>query len=121
MQLLVSSIIGIIVGQFEVKFIIDLAVYALMFIYPIGISLIILNLFPEKYASPTVFRIVVGLAFLFSIPDFLKFLIPIEKLEYVYHIIPFSKDGLGWVIPAISGFILANAYIINNNKKTIKG
>jgi LIVCS family branched-chain amino acid:cation transporter len=117
----ISSIIGIIVGQFEVKFIIDLAVYALMFIYPIGISLIILNLFPEKYASPTVFRIVVGLAFLFSIPDFLKFLIPIEKLEYVYHIIPFSKDGLGWVIPAISGFILANAYIINNNKKAIKG
>jgi LIVCS family branched-chain amino acid:cation transporter len=117
----ISSIIGIIVGQFEVKFIIDLAVYALMFIYPIGISLIILNLFPEKYASPTVFRIVVGLAFLFSIPDFLKFLIPIEKLEYVYHIIPFSKDGLGWVIPVISGFILANAYIINNNKKAIKG
>ena len=117
----ISSIIGIIVGQFEVKFIIDLAVYALMFIYPIGISLIILNLFPEKYASPTVFRIVVGLAFLFSIPDFLKFLIPIEKLEYVYHIIPFSQDGLGWVIPAISGFILANAYILNNNKKAIKG
>ena len=117
----ISSIIGIIVGQFEVKFIIDLAVYALMFIYPIGISLIILNLFPEKYASPTVFRVVVGLAFLFSIPDFLKFLIPIEKLEYVYHIIPFSQDGLGWVIPAISGFILANAYIINNNKNTIKG
>jgi len=117
----ISSIIGIIVGQFEVKFIIDLAVYALMFIYPIGISLIILNLFPEKYASPTVFRVVVGLAFLFSIPDFLKFLIPIEKLEYVYHIIPFSKDGLGWIIPAISGFILANSYIINNKKKAIKG
>ncbi len=117
----ISSIIGIIVGQFEVKFIIDLAVYALMFIYPIGISLIILNLFPEKYASPTVFRVVVGLAFLFSIPDFLKFLIPIEKLEYVYTIIPFSKDGLGWIIPAISGFILANSYIINNKKKAIKG
>jgi len=114
----ISSIIGIIVGQFEVKFIIDLAVYALMFIYPIGISLIILNLFPEKYASPTVFRVVVGLAFLFSIPDFLKFLIPIEKLEYVYSIIPFSKDGLGWIIPAISGFILANSYLLN---KTIKG
>ncbi len=117
----ISSMIGIIVGQFEVKFIIDLAVYALMFIYPIGISLIILNLFPEKYASPTVFRVVVGLAFLFSIPDFLKFLIPIEKLEYVYSIIPFSKDGLGWIIPAISGFILANSYMINKKKNAIKG
>ncbi len=115
----ISSIIGIIVGQFEVKFIIDLAVYALMFIYPIGISLIILNLFPEKYASPTVFRVVVGLAFLFSIPDFLKFLIPIEKLEYVYSIIPFSNDGLGWMIPSVIGFLVVNAITFLKRKEAV--
>ena len=115
----VSSIFGILIGQFEVKFIIDLAVYALMFIYPIAISLILLNLLPEKYASPTVFRTVVGLAILFSIPDFLKFLIPVENLEFLYNIIPFSRDGLGWVIPSLLGFVTANAYgsIKNNNTK----
>ncbi len=115
----VSSFFGILMGQFEVKFIIDLAVYALMFIYPIAISLIILNLFAEKYASPTVFRVVVGLAFIFSIPDFLKFLIPIEKLEYVYSTIPFSKDGLGWIIPVLIGFVLVNVYNIYSMKNKI--
>ena len=106
----VSSIFGILMGQFPVKFIIDLAVYALMFIYPLGISLIVLNLLAEKYASPTVFRTVVGLAILFSIPDFLKFLIPVENLEALYNIIPFSREGLGWVVPSIIGFVLANIY-----------
>ena len=106
----ISSLFGILVGQFEVKFIIDLAVYALMFIYPMAISLIVLNLLSEKYASPTVFRTVVGLAILFSIPDFLKFMIPVENLEFLYNIIPFSRDGLGWVIPSIIGFVVANVY-----------
>ena len=105
-----SSLFGILVGQFEVKFIIDLAVYALMFIYPMAISLIVLNLLSEKYASPTVFRTVVGLAILFSIPDFLKFMIPVENLEFLYNIIPFSRDGLGWVLPSIIGFVVANVY-----------
>lgn len=116
----ISSLFGILVGQFPVKFIIDLAVYALMFIYPLGITLILLNLLSEKYASPTVFRVVVGLAFIFSIPDFLKFLIPVEKLEFIYAIIPFSRDGLGWVLPALIGFVLTNSYLlIQKNREKI--
>ena len=115
----VSSIFGILMGQFPVKFIIDLAVYALMFIYPIAISLIILNLLSEKFTSPTVFRVVVGLAILFSIPDFLKFLIPVENLEFLYNIIPFSRDGLGWVFPSVAGFVLANVYCRFNKNNSI--
>ena len=115
----VSCIFGILIGQFEVKFIIDLAVYVLMFMYPIAISLIMLNLLAEKYAGPIVFRTVVGLAILFSIPDFLKFLIPVENLEFIYNIIPLSREGLGWIIPSIIGFATANAYssIKNNTAK----
>jgi len=115
----VSCIFGILIGQFEVKFIIDLAVYVLMFMYPIAISLIMLNLLAEKYAGPIVFRTVVGLAILFSIPDFLKFLIPVENLEFIYNIIPLSREGLGWIIPSILGFAAANAYssLKNNTAK----
>lgn len=115
----VSSVFGILIGQFDVKFIIDLAVYVLMFIYPIAISLIMLNLLPEKYAGPIVFRTVVGIAILFSIPDFLKFLIPVENLEFLYNIIPLSREGLGWIIPSILGFAAANIYssIKNNTAK----
>lgn len=103
-----SCIAGILMGQYEVKFIIDLAVYALMFLYPISMVLILLNILPDKYAGQRVFRWVVGIAFVFSIPDFLKFLIPAENLETVYGIIPFSRNGLGWVLPALTAFILAN-------------
>jgi LIVCS family branched-chain amino acid:cation transporter len=106
-----SSLLGIIIGQFEVKFIIDMAVYALMFIYPISIALILLNLMPDKFAGKAVFRIVVGTAFLFSIPDFLKFLIPAENLNMIYKIIPFSENGLGWVLPSVLTFLIVNAVI----------
>ena len=105
----ISCISGVLVGQYEVKFIIDLAVYALMFIYPISIVLILLNLFPEKYASPTVFKSVVIIAFIFSIPDVLKLITPIENLELLHKMIPFSKDGLGWVLPSLLAFFMSNA------------
>ena len=78
-----------------------------------------LNLLAEKYARPIVFRTVVRLAILFSIPDFLKFLIPVENLESIYNIVPLSREGLGWIIPSIIGFATANAYssIKNNTAK----
>lgn len=112
----VSSALGIFMGQFEVKFIIDMAVYALMFIYPLTIVLILLNLIPEKFASHLVFKAVVGIAFLFSIPDFLKFMIPVQKLEIIYQTIPFSKNGLGWVLPSIAMFFIVNAMVFLQNK-----
>ena len=114
----ISSIIGILMGQFEVKFIIDLAVYVLMFLYPISIVLILLNLLPNAYASQAVFRAVVITAFVCSIPDFLKFLIPAENLEFVYNIVPFSREGLGWILPSIVVFFIANMIAL---KKTNKG
>ena len=114
----ISCLFGILIGQYEVKFIIDLAVYVLMLIYPIGIVLILLNLLPEQYASRTIFRIVVLIAFVFSIPDFLKFLIPSENLEFIYNIVPFSADGMGWVIPSVIGFIVANIIIRLKGRNT---
>lgn len=104
----IACILGIIIGQYEVKFIIDVAVYTLMLIYPISIALIILNAIPDQYAPPVVFRIVVGIAFIFSIPDFLKFTIPVEYLEAVYNIVPFSREGMGWILPSMAGFIIGN-------------
>ena len=115
----VASALGIFMGQFEVKFIIDTAFYALMFIYPLTIVLILLNLIPEKFASHLVFKAVVGIAFLFSIPDFLKFMIPAEQLEIIYQIIPFSKNGLGWVLPSIAMFLIVNAMVFLQNKDQV--
>jgi LIVCS family branched-chain amino acid:cation transporter len=108
-------LIGLCVGQMEVKYIIDIALPALMFIYPLCIVLILLNVIPEKYASHFVFRSVVFMTFLFSIPDFLGYLIDKEQLKWLKSIIPLANEGLGWVLPAFMTFL-----VVNVAKKRVK-
>ena len=105
---IVSCVIGVLVGQMDVTYIINVALPVLMFIYPITIALIFLNVIPQKYASKKVFRAVVLMAFIFSIPDFLGFLIPTEGLEGIKSIIPFAQQNLGWVLPSVLAFIVIN-------------
>jgi len=107
---IIACFLGIVMGQFDVHYIINIALPVLMFIYPITIILILLNVLPEKVASKLVFRGVVFITFLFSIPDFLKFLIPIEKLQGIQNIIPLSQYSLGWMLPALVTFIVLNLF-----------
>lgn len=107
---IIGCILGILIGQFDVHYIIDIALPALMFIYPITIILILLNVMPEKLTSPIIFKTVVGVTFLFSIPDFLKFIINPESLTGIQIYIPLSQYNLGWVIPSILIFILVNVF-----------
>lgn len=103
-----SCFIGIFVGQMDVSYIIDVALPALMFIYPLSIVLIVLNVLPEKYASQNVFRGVVLCTFLFSIPDFLSFLFPPDAIVGIKAFLPLSQFSLGWVLPALTAFIIIN-------------
>ena len=105
---IVSCIIGVLVGQMDVTYIIHVALPVLMFIYPITIVLIFLNVIPQKYASKKVFRVVVLMAFVFSIPDFLGFMVPAESLMGVKSIIPFAEQNLGWVLPSVLVFLVIN-------------
>ena len=104
----IGCLVGILVGQMDFHSIIVIALPVLMFIYPITIVLILLNVLPEKMASPTVFRAVVGATFIFSIPDFLKFIINPESLTGIQSYIPLSEFSLGWVLPAIVIFVSTN-------------
>lgn len=79
-----------------------------MFVYPITIVLILLNVVPEKYTSILVFRAVVIVTFIFSIPDFLGFIIPRENLTGIKSMIPLAEHSLGWVLPALLAFVGLN-------------
>ncbi|MFD0993947.1 branched-chain amino acid transport system II carrier protein [Tenacibaculum geojense] len=103
-----GCILGVLIGQFDVSYIIDIALPALMFIYPITIVLIILNVLNPKYTSVIVFRVVVLITFTFSIPDFLQFFIDESQLNTIQKIIPFAKHNLGWVLPAVFSFVVTN-------------
>ncbi|MCB0461229.1 MAG: branched-chain amino acid transport system II carrier protein [Flavobacteriaceae bacterium] len=105
---IISCLIGILIGQMDVKYIIDVALPVLMFIYPLTVVLIFLNIFPEKYASKLVFKTVVLTTFVFSIPDFLGFLIEADWLTRIKELIPFANQNLGWVLPAVATFFIAN-------------
>lgn len=107
-----GCVVGVAVGQFDVDYIINIALPALMFIYPITIVLILLNILPEKYASTIVFRVVVFTTFIFSIPDFLQFIISEEKLHTIKSYIPLSQNSMGWVLPALLVFVITNVILM---------
>jgi LIVCS family branched-chain amino acid:cation transporter len=105
---ILGCILGVVMGQFNVAYIIAVALPALMFIYPITIVLILLNVVPEKYGSSTVFKAVVNATVLFSIPDFLGSIGYAETIAGLQSYIPLSAFSLGWVVPAFVVFIITN-------------
>ncbi|GAB5398618.1 MAG: branched-chain amino acid transport system II carrier protein [Aureisphaera sp.] len=103
-----GCVLGVVIGQFDVHYIIDVALPALMFIYPITIVLILLNVLPERFRSKMVFRGVVLVTFLFSIPDFLGFLLPEGSLDSIKNSVPFGNEHMGWILPALLVFVFLN-------------
>lgn len=108
---IVCSVTGVLIGQFNVGYIIAVAVPALMFIYPITIILILLNIVPEKIASPIVFKAVTITTIIFSIPDFLGSINAVTPDAATFSWIPLQDYSLGWVLPALVVFILSNSFL----------
>ncbi|WP_273568818.1 branched-chain amino acid transport system II carrier protein [Maribacter halichondriae] len=105
---IIGCVLGVAMGQFDVHYIIAVAVPALMFIYPITIVLILLNVVPERFASEKVFRWVIIATILFSVPDFLGSVGFGESITGLQTYIPLSKFSLGWVLPAGVVFGITN-------------
>ena len=68
--------------------------------------LILLNVLPDKVATPLVFRVVVLVTFVFSLPDVIGFVSPSEQLQSITAYIPLAKHSLGWVLPALLAFVI---------------
>lgn len=103
--------LGVVVGQFNADYIIDIALPALMFIYPITIVLILLNVVPEKLADTRVFRMVAITTLFFSIPDFLSAIGHGGILGNLTDWIPLSTFSMGWVLPALLVFLFCNGFL----------
>jgi len=112
---IIGCLLGIAMGQFDVGYIIAVALPALMFIYPITIVLILLNVMPERFASPVVFKAVVFTTILFSIPDFLGSIGQGDVVAGLQNYIPLSRFSMGWVLPSAAVFILTT--IFEQNQK----
>jgi LIVCS family branched-chain amino acid:cation transporter len=115
---IIASVLGVVVGQLDFNSIIVVAIPVLLFIYPITINLILLNVLPEKLATVLVFRAVVMTTFVFSIPDVIGFISPSEGLKTLTSYIPFASQSLGWVLPAFLVFIIV--YLSQSKKRLVK-
>ena len=102
-----ACIAGIIIGQTGVSYIITIGVPILAFIYPLVITLILLNAIPERYASTLGFRVTVLGCILFSIPEFLQS-INIETLTPLQQLLPLSDYGVAWFIPTVVCYTLGS-------------
>ena len=108
----ISCLLGVVIGQFDVHYIVEVAIPALRFIYPITIVLILLNVIPERFASPLVFKIVVAITILFSMPDFLASIGYAEITAPIQSFLPLGDITLGWLLPALTGFVLSNVLLL---------
>ena len=106
----IACVFGVVVGQLDFHSIIVIALPVLMFIYPITIILILLNVLPERLASSLVFKAVVLTTFVFSLPDVFSFIVAPEQLEGIKSLIPLSEYHMAWVLPAIIVFVLVNGF-----------
>lgn len=112
---IIASAMGVVVGQLDFNSIIVIAVPFLLFIYPITIVLILLNVLPQRYSTRLVFRAVVVTTFIFSIPDVLLFVFPSEELKALFYHLPMARYNMGWIIPALISFLIS-ATIVSKNK-----
>lgn len=108
-----ACIIGVIVGQFDVHYIITTAIPVLLIIYPITITLIILNALPRRFNTPYIFRTTVMVCILFTIPDVLNHFQLTHALTPYFSKIPLSQYSLGWCIPTAMALM---ASTINTTK-----
>ncbi|WP_340201275.1 branched-chain amino acid transport system II carrier protein [Ascidiimonas sp. W6] len=112
----IASILGVIMGQFDVHYIIDIALPALMFIYPVTIILILLNIIPERFTSVLVFRAVVFTTLIFSIPDFLTSIGFTKEMNSILELLPLAGYSLAWLLPASIVFVFVNFWSLYLSK-----
>lgn len=95
-----GAILGVLMGQFPVVYIIAIAVPALVFIYPTTIILMALHVLPASWATPKAFKATVLVCFVTNTPAFLDSL-GYTALQEATAFMPLSSQGLAWVLPVI--------------------
>ena len=108
---LIGCMLGVLMGQMPVDYIIAVALPALMFIYPLTISLILLNALPGSWTPRPVFRAVVYTTLLFSIPDFLGSLGLVAPGRWLEAWWPLQAYQMGWVLPSLVVYTIGSLYL----------
>ena len=101
-----GALVGVLMGQFSVADIIQIALPVLQLVYPVTIVLIVLNAFPLGWISTLVFRLVVTVTLICSLPEFFQALGIDNQRIPGWEWVPFEQHGLGWIVPSFGSIIL---------------
>ena len=102
-----TVIISFLLSILGVESIINISVPILVFIYPVMISLILLNLFGKYIKNDYVYKGVVLFTGIIGLIESLETLgIKNYYTKSVLEILPFSDYGLTWLFPGVVGYIL---------------
>lgn len=103
----ITTVISIIFAMFGVDIIIKLAVPVLVFLYPIAIALIFLNIFKNSIKNDNIFLgTVIGAGIISGYEALQAMGLQLAFLDTIYSVLPLSSLGLAWVLPAIIGGIV---------------
>ena len=102
-----TVIISFLLSILGVESIINISIPILVFIYPVMISLILLNLFGKFVKNDYIYKGVVLFTGIIGLIESLEALgIKNYYTKSVLEILPFSDYGLTWLFPGIIGYIL---------------
>ncbi|WP_224488299.1 branched-chain amino acid transport system II carrier protein [Robertkochia flava] len=101
-----SCLAGVLIGQLEVGIIIDIGIPALLFIYPLIITFILLHNLPSRWTDHLTFRAVTFTVLLFSVPDVLGAIGFPWASELMSSLTPWDSTDFTWVVPALVVFLL---------------
>lgn len=103
----VTTIVSIIFAMFGVDIIIKLAVPVLVFLYPIAIALIFLNIFKNSIKNDNIFLgTVIGAGLVSGYESCQAMGLHLTFLDGIYSSLPLGSLGLAWVLPAILGGVI---------------
>lgn len=109
------TVLSLAIANLGLNVIVAYSLPVLMFLYPLAITLIFLTLFGKRFGNhPIVYRCVTGFTaiaaavdFIRALPDGAKELLHADRIvDAAERILPFSKIGFGWILPAAIGLAL---------------
>lgn len=115
MAILLCIISGVI-ANLGLSQILKVSVPVLGLLYPMAISLIILGLVHDRlpFRGRPVYAVTVGLVGLFSLLEVSNTTFLNSVLSDVLSYVPMQKQGFGWVLPGLLGFIMGSFYEKSN-------
>ncbi|KAJ52931.1 LIVCS family branched-chain amino acid:cation transporter [Clostridium tetanomorphum] len=105
---IVISLVSIGIGSFGVDKIVKISVPVLCILYPVSITLVLLNLSNKLSENRFVLRTTVYTSLVCSIIETLPSIsVKLEFVKSITNLIPLSNMGFAWVIPTVLSLVIA--------------